>query len=126
MKKEDFGFKNLFVWQKAIDFADNVIDLTENMNTKGKHYRLIEQIEASSSSIAQNIAEGKGRHFPKEFIQYLYVARGSLYETVTLLNLFFKRKWIDDALLNKLEAEAFEIVSMLKGLINSIDNKTKE
>ena len=91
MVDEDFGFKKLIVWQKALDFADMVIDLTEHLNTSGKHFRLIEQIESSSASVSQNIAEGKGRKSKKEFEHYLYIARGSLYETVTLLNLFYKR-----------------------------------
>jgi four helix bundle protein len=93
--KKDFGFKDLKVWQRALDLADKVIDTTENLNTDRKHFRLIEQIEGCSASIAQNIAEGKGRRSNKEFIQFLYIARGSLYETVTLLNLFHRRKWID-------------------------------
>ncbi len=121
MKNSSFGFKNLKVWQKAIDFADKVIELSENLNTSGKHYRLIDQIEASSASIAQNIAEGKGRHSQKEFSQFFYIARGSLYETVTLLNLFFKRNWIREDKLDELERDSFEIASMIKGLINSIN-----
>ena len=121
MKNSSFGFKNLKVWQKAIDFAAKVIELSENLNSSGKHYRLIEQIEASSASIAQNIAEGKGRHSQKEFSQFLYIARGSLYETVTLLNLFFKRNWIREDKLEELERDSFEIASMIKGLINSIN-----
>ncbi len=121
MKNSSFGFKNLKVWQKAIDFADKVIELSENLNTSGKHYRLIDQIEASSASIAQNIAEGKGRHSQKEFSQFFYIARGSLYETVTLLNLFFKRNWNREDKLDELERDSFEIASMIKGLINSIN-----
>ena len=62
MEKPIFGFKDLKVWQKALDFADEVIELTENLNTKYKHFRLIEQIEGSSASVAQNISEGKGRN----------------------------------------------------------------
>jgi len=91
MEKENLGFKDLKVRQKAIDFADSVIGLTEDRNTPVKHYRLIEQVEASSSSISQNIAEGKGRNSKNEFKQFLYIASGALYETVTLLNIFHKR-----------------------------------
>ena len=119
MEHEDFGFKKLVVWQKALDFADEVIELTEHLSTSGKHFRLIEQVESSSASISQNIAEGKGRNSKKEFEHYLYIARGSLYETVTLLNLFNKRSWIEPEKLNELENEALEIAKMLKGLINS-------
>ncbi len=80
MEKEEFGFKKLIVWQKAVEFANKIILLTEAIDTKRKHYRLIEQLESSSCSIAQNIAEGKGRYSNKEFIHFLYISRGSLYE----------------------------------------------
>lgn len=117
---EGFGFKELKVWQRAVDFAVDVIDLTENLNTAGKHFRLIEQVEAASASVAANIAEGKGRLHPKEFRQFLYVARGSMYETVTFLNVFQRKNWITQEKLKQLELEAEEIVKMIKGLINSI------
>ena len=116
-----FGFKDLLVWQKAIEFADKVIELTENLNTNSKHFRLIEQMESAAASVAQNIAEGKGRRTDKEFIQFLYFSRGSLNEVVTLLNLFFRRKWISQENLDKFEDEAYEIACMIKGLINSLN-----
>ena len=85
-----FGFEELEVWRKAIDFADYVIHLTENIETNRRHFRLVEQLEAASASIAMNIAEGKGRYSKKEFIQFLYISRGSLYECITLLIIFQK------------------------------------
>jgi len=120
MKEKHFNFKDLVVWQKAMDFADQVIHSTENLNTNRNHFRLIEQLESSSASVPQNIAEGKGRNTDREFIQFLYFSRASLYETITLLNLFQRRKWISEITLYKFEEMAFEIVSMIKGLINSL------
>jgi len=117
---EKFGFKDLNVWQKSMDFADGVLEIAENISSERKHFRLVEQIESSSTSIPQNIAEGKGRNSQKEFIHFLYIARGSLYETVTLLNIFQRRNWISSETLHSLENQAHEIASMLKGLINSI------
>lgn len=87
-----FGYEDLDVWNKAIEFAVEVIDLVENISTDRKHYRLLEQIESSSVSISMNIAEGKGRFSKKEFVQYLYISRGSLYETMTLLEIFRRKK----------------------------------
>jgi four helix bundle protein len=86
-----FGYEDLEVWKRAVDFAVEVIDAVENISTNRKHYRLLEQIEASSTSVSMNLAEGKGRFSQKEFVQYCYIARGSLYETMTLLEIF-KRK----------------------------------
>ena len=78
MKEIRFSFEDLEVWQKAIEFASKVIGIAENTQTDRKHFRLIEQLESASTSIALNIAEGKGRYSKKEFIQFLYIARGSL------------------------------------------------
>ncbi len=120
MKKVMFSFENLDVWQKAVDFAKVVINLAEKINTERKHYRLIEQLEAASTSVALNIAEGKGRYSKKEFVQFLYIARGSLYETITLVIIFHKKNWIDDVQLEEIEIFGDEIGKMLSSLINSI------
>ena len=97
-----------------------VIETVEKISTDRKHYRLLEQIESSSTSISMNIAEGKGRFSKKEFVQYCYIARGSLYETMTLLEIFRRIKWITDSEYNGLASDGMEIASMIKGLINSI------
>jgi four helix bundle protein len=115
-----FGYEDLEVWDKAVEFAVEVIQIVENISTDRKHYRLLEQIEGSSASISMNIAEGKGRFSKKEFVQYLYISRGSLYETMTLLEIFRRKKWISDESYSKLEMDGIAIVSMLKGLINAI------
>jgi four helix bundle protein len=118
-----FGYEDLDVWNKAVEFAVEVIGVVEDISTDRKHYRLLEQIEASSASISMNIAEGKGRFSKKEFVQHLYISRGSLYETMTLLEIFRRKKWISNECYLKLEMLGKEIVSMIKGLINSISNK---
>ncbi len=120
MGKARFSFEDLEVWQRAVEFAKMVIELTEKIDTGRKHYRLIEQLEAASTSIALNIAEGKGRYSKKEFIQFLYVARGSLYETITLLIIFHKKGWINDIQLEEIKNFGDEIGKMLSSLINSI------
>ena len=103
-----------------MDFAVNVIETIDEIDAPRKHFRLFEQIESSSTSVASNISEGKGRYSKKEFKHFLYIARGSLYETVTRLQIFKKLKWLNVASYNKLYSEAEEINKMLSGLINSI------
>jgi four helix bundle protein len=115
-----FGFEDLEVWRKAVEFAKGVIELAESIETDRRHFRLIEQLEASSTSIALNIAEGKGRYSKKEFVQFLYIARGSLYETITLLIIFHKNNWVSDNQLDEAKAVGEEIGKMLSGMIASI------
>ena len=51
-----FGYENLEVWNKAVDFAVQVINIVEKIPTDRKHYQLLEQIEACCTSISMNIA----------------------------------------------------------------------
>jgi len=71
-----FAFEDLKVYQRAIAFATEVIDAVEQKTAPKTHFRLVEQLEAASSSIALNIAEGKGRYSKKEFKHFLYISRG--------------------------------------------------
>jgi len=115
-----FSFEDLKVYQRALDYALLVIEVIDTIETPRKHFRLIEQLEASSTSIALNIAEGKGRFSKKEFKHFLYIARGSLYETVTMLKIFMEKGWLGKEKYGKLYREAEEISRMLSGLINSL------
>jgi four helix bundle protein len=114
------AYKNLLVWQKSMDFANAVIDLTERLDTDRKHFRLVEQLEAAATSLPMNIAEGKGRFSRKEFSHFLFIARGSLYETMTLLDIFQSRAWIPSDAYLSLEKQSEEIAKMLNGLIRSL------
>ncbi len=125
MKKIRFSFEDLAVWQKAIEFASRVIIISEKIQTDRKHYRLIEQLESASTSIALNIAEGKGRYSKKEFIHFLYIARASLYETISLLIIFHKNGWIDTIQLDEAKTYADEIGKMLSGLISAVKDSMK-
>lgn len=114
------AYKNLLVWQKSMEFANAVIDLTERLETDRRHYRLVEQLEAAATSLPMNIAEGKGRFSRKEFSHFLYIARGSLYETMTLLDIFQVRGWIPSDAYQSLEKQSEEIAKMLNDLIRSL------
>jgi len=120
MGKDRFSFEDLEVWQEAVDFADQGLDIIDRIETGRKHYRLIEQLEGAATSPALNIAEGKGRFSKKEFVQFLYIARGSLFETVTLLEIFRRRKWLRDSEFVKLKRSAIQLGKRISSLINSI------
>jgi four helix bundle protein len=115
-----FAFEELDVYQRALGFSVSVINVVDQMDTPRKHYRLVEQLEASCTSVALNISEGKGRYSKKEFERFLYIARGSLYETVTMLQVFRLLTWLRENDYDRLYREAEEIARMLSGLIKSI------
>ncbi len=120
---DQHSYKNLIVWQKGIDFAIQVIDLVDVLETDRKHYRLIEQLEASATSVPMNIAEGKGRFTDKDYGHYLVMARGSLYETMTLLEIFMRKNWISKKSFTAIEKQSIEISKMLTSIHYNLRNQ---
>ena len=119
----EFGYEKLLVWQRSLEWADRILTIAENIGTERKHYRLIEQIESSCTSAPMNIAEGKGRYSKREFVHFLYIAGGSLYETMTLLEISSKRQWIPQGEFTDKKNETREIAKMLNAFINSVKRK---
>ncbi len=115
-----FSFEDLEVWQKAVDLADHVLDILDGLTSDRKHFRLIEQMEAAVTSVPMNIAEGKGRFSKKEFAQFLYFARGSVFEEVTLMAVFKRRKWVTGPQAENIRDEADQVGKMLSGVANSL------
>ena len=114
-----FPFEKLDVWQLSVELADTVLELLEKL-PQNKHIRLIGQMQAAATSPAQNIAEGKGRQYRKEFIQFLYIARGSVFEVVTLCDVFRRRKLFNDKNAVEIRTRCEQIDRKLNGLISSL------
>lgn len=119
-----FPFEKLDVWQLAVDLAEFVLGLLEQL-PQNKHIRLISQMEAAATSPAQNIAEGKGRQYKKEFIQYLHIAQGSLYEVVTLNEVFRRRKLFREEDAIEIRKRCEQVDRKLNGLINSLRGRKR-
>ncbi len=117
---DHFAFEELEVWQDAVAFSDNCLSLAERLERDGRSRRLIDQFQAACVSPAQNIAEGKGRFSKKEFVHFLYIARGSLFETVTLLMVFARRKWTSVSEFGALRRDALQLTKRLNSLIGAI------
>ena len=114
-----FPFEKLEVWHLAVDFADFILNILDSF-PPNKYLRVIGPMEAAVSSIPQNIAEGKGRQYKKEFIQYLYIAEGSLFEVLTLSEILKRRKLIRENESIEIRNRAEIIDRKLHGLINSL------
>ncbi|MDI6732885.1 MAG: four helix bundle protein [Planctomycetota bacterium] len=110
-------FEDLEVWQKGMELVDMVYDST----IKGAFSRdraLTEQIRRAVISIPSNIAEGFERGSNTEFIQFLFIAKGSSGEVRTQLRIALNRKYVDKPEFESALKVVTEISSMLKGLIN--------
>jgi len=77
-------YRDLVVWQKAIDLTVCIYQLTRAF-PKDELYGLVSQMRRASVSVASNIAEGRGRLSSAEFRQFLGLAQGSIYELQTQL-----------------------------------------
>jgi four helix bundle protein len=119
-----FSFENLDVWREAMDFAKRLYEATERFPST-EQFGLISQLRRASISISTNIAEGKGRFHKKEFVQFLYISRGSLYETITLVKLAKQLGFLSKDLHDQLLGTAKQILSRLSGLINSLKVQPK-
>ena len=118
-----FPFEKIEIWQLSVDLADFVIDLLESF-PPNKHFRVIGQMESAVSGISQNIAEGKGRQYNKEFIQFLYIAIGCLFEVLTLTEIFKRRKLFKEQETIQIRNKAKVIYRKTTALIKSLRRRT--
>jgi len=95
-----FRFQDLKIWQLAIDIADELFDIADVLEEK-KLYRFAEQLRASGMSMSNNIAEGSGSSYKKEFKSYLNIARRSTFENANILILLERRGLIGTESLEK-------------------------
>ncbi len=107
------------VWNKSIELAEKIYKVTSSF-PKEEQYGIVSQIRRSVVSISSNIAEGAARNSKKEFIQFLYIALGSLSELETQLILAVRLEFIKD---NNVFSEIESIRKMLLGLIRFLKNK---
>ena len=103
-ERNAYGYKKLKVWQRAMELVVHVYKATENF-PKHEQYGLISQIRRSAVSIPSNIAEGHGRNSDKELVRFLDIAKGSIYELDTQIEISRQ--------LNYLSAQEFDCIYSL-------------
>lgn len=108
------SYRDLIVWNKAMELTKQVYIVTQYF-PKEEVYGLTSQIRRCAVSIPSNIAEGKGRNSDKEFIRFLNISLGSLYELQTQLELALSFSYISNV--ENIFNLSFEIEKMLNKLI---------
>ncbi len=117
MKKKVERFEDLFIWQKAVEFAKDIYFITEKPGLKND-FGLKNQMRNAAVSISSNIAEGFERRSRKEYLNFLNIAKGSAGEIRSQLFIAFEIGFIEKEELELLREKA-------KFLSGSITNHSK-
>lgn len=116
-------FNDLIVWQKSMELAQKVYVVTQTF-PKLELFGLVTQLRRSAVSVPSNIAEGNGRRTTRDYISFLYVARGSLAELRTQLSLARMLGYLPES--PEITTLADEIGRILNGLIASLNARQRE
>ena len=122
---ENKSYVQLDLWKKSRELVKEVYQLTMTF-PKEELYALTSQMRRSVISIPSNIAEGVARNFQKETIQFLHIAKGSLYELETQVYLAFDLNYITNIQLNTSLAHVEECKKLIFGFINYYKNKPNQ
>ena len=114
----EFNFEKLEVYKDAIEFADQIYEITKAF-PRSEVFGITNQLRRSSVSIPSNIAEGSSRG-KKEFIRFLNIALGSSYECVPLLEVSKRQEYIQLKSFTVLIDELHKISAKISALKNSL------
>jgi four helix bundle protein len=119
------SYKDLLIWQKGIELTEKVYQLVKSFPNE-ELYALTSQIKRCTISIPSNIAEGYGRKSTKNYIQFLRISRGSLFELETQLIIANKLNYITD---KEIADTIFNLIAeegkMLNSFIKKLDIDSK-
>ncbi len=118
-------FETLEIYQLARKQCNDIWKLIINSPLK-RDFKLRDQINGSSGSVMDNIAEGFGRGGNKEFIMFLSYAKGSCCETQSQLQRAFDRNHIGEGEFNRLNVQSQKIITQISKFINYLKNSDKK
>jgi len=112
MKENRFKFENLLIWQKAMNFGEDINKMTDDFPKK-EMYNLSSQIMRAVDSIALNISEGSIGQSNPEFKKFMGYSIRSLAEVVTCLHKARRRNYIEEEKFKKYYDESFHLMNMM-------------
>jgi four helix bundle protein len=112
-------FRDLIVWQKSIQFVTDVYKATQKF-PQNELYGLTSQIRRCSVSIPSNIAEGYGRKSTQDYLRFLRISLGGLYELQTQIVISLNLKFLHREDFDGLFESSREIERMLSSLISKV------
>jgi four helix bundle protein len=118
------NYRNIKAWQHADNLALSVYSKTKSF-PREELYGITSQLRRASVSVPANIAEGANREHDKEYLNFLYVARGSIAEAEYLLHLSRRLGYLNDEEYKQLEDLRKEAAKTLYGLITAVKKDTE-
>ena len=115
-------YEDLIVWQKAMDLVAEVYKIVKLL-PNDELYALSNQMRRAAVSIPSNIAEGQERNTTKDFINYLFIARGSKAELETQLLICVRLRYLNQSQIETAQGLLIEIGKMLNAIIQSLSAK---
>ncbi len=112
------SYKELIVWQKSIDLVSLIYNISKGFPEDEK-FGLTSQIRRASVSVPSNIAEGWGRLSRKNYIHFLRISRGSLFEVETQIIIAKNLKYFDDS--KEIDNLIVEISKMLNAMMSKLN-----
>lgn len=119
------SFEEMEIYQLGRELSNQVWFLIQHTSL-GNDYKLRDQINGSSGSVMDNIAEGFGRGGNKEFITFLSYSRGSCCETKAQLQRAFDRNHIDEQIFLQLTSKSQIIIDQISKFINFLKNSDRK
>jgi len=107
------------LWSDAVDLAQQIYKITERFPSN-EQFGLTSQVRRAAVSIPSNLAEGVVRQTKKEFLNFLHIAKGSLSELDTQLEIARRLEYLDQARWEALDERLEQIDRMLRGLVHSL------
>ncbi len=118
-------FEEIKAWQEARVLVKTIYQSVENNKNFCNDYKFREQITSAAVSIMSNIAEGFSRRTKKEFIQFLFVAKGSCAEVQSQLYVASDQNYISQDKFKELYAKAEVVAKILSGFITYLLKELK-
>lgn len=113
------GYKDLRVWQKGLDIAYQLIEVTGKLPSNVR-FTLGDQMQRSAISIPSNLAEGYGRNSPKELRRFAYISLGSAMELETQLILLKRLNVIEESMTTNIINELEHLLRMLNRYVQTM------
>jgi four helix bundle protein len=116
----EFIYEKLEVWKAAVEFGIKTMALAAEKSEDKDLQSVLQALEKSAMNVSMAIAKGKGYPSRNDFAKHLYLARGSVYETMTLLKILKRKQAISSSQYTEFGESGDKVAAMVGGLLKAL------